>query len=70
MSMSKAEEFVVHVVERCQVDGRLAALMGPLSKGYGLMTEAYAEMQGLKVEEFKRQYAKILRVCREWQKNK
>ena len=66
--MSKAEEFVVYMIDRCQVDGRLAALMGSSNKGYGLMVEAYAELQGLDVEKFERQYAKILKVCREWQR--
>ncbi|RLB87464.1 MAG: hypothetical protein DRH50_16830 [Deltaproteobacteria bacterium] len=66
--MTKSEKFVAHMVDRCQVDGRLAALMGPLNKGYGLMVEAYAEMQGLDVEKFERQYAKTLKTCREWQR--
>jgi len=66
--MSKAEEFVVYMIDRCQVDGRLAMLMGPLSKGFGLMVEAYAELQSLDVEKFERQYAKTLKVCREWQR--
>ncbi len=66
--MSKSEEFVKHMIDFCQVDGRLAALVGSLSEAYNLMTEAYAEMQGLDVEKFKKQYAKTLKTCREWQR--
>jgi len=66
--MTKAEKFVEHMINRCQIDGRLATLMGSSNNGYGLMVEAYAEMQGLNVEKFERQYAKTLKVCREWQR--
>lgn len=57
--MTKAEEFVSHMIKRCQIDGRLAWLIGPGT--YDLMVEAYAEMKGLDVKEFERQYIKTLK---------
>lgn len=65
--MTKANEFVEYMIERCKIDGRLVALIGPLSKAYDLMVAAYSEAQGLNVEEFEEQYAKVLRACRKWQ---
>ena len=59
--MTKAEEFVSHMIRRCQIDGRLAWLIGPMSGAYDLMVEAYAKMKGLDVKEFKRQYVKTLK---------
>jgi len=59
--MTKAEEFVSHMIHRCQIDGRLAWLIGPLSGAYDLMTEAYAELKGVDVEVFRAQYEKTLR---------
>jgi len=56
------------MINRCQIDGRLALLVGPSSEAYDLMVGSYAEIQGLDVEKFKKQYAKILKTCREWQR--
>ena len=58
--MIKSEEFVSHMIKRCQIDGRLACLMGPLSGANDLMTEAYAEMKDLDVEEFRNKYNQTL----------
>ena len=58
---TKAEEFVTHMIRRCQIDGRLAYLIGPLSGAYDLMVEAYAEIKGLNCEEFEKQYASTLK---------
>ena len=66
--MTKSEEFVTHMINRCQIDGRLALLVGPSSEAYDLMVGSYAEIQGLDVEKFKKQYAKTLKTCREWQR--
>ena len=66
--MTKSEEFVEYMIERCKIDNRLISLIGPMSKAYNLMVTAYSEAQGLNVEDFEGQYAKTLRVCKEWQK--
>jgi len=70
--MTKAEEFVSHMIKRCQIDGRLAWLIGPMSRAYDLMVEAYAEMKDLNVKEFERQYVKTLKpipLNKGWDKN-
>ena len=66
--MTKAEKFVSHMIKRCQINGCLARLIGPMSEAYDLMVEAYAEMLGLDAEKFKKQYAKILRTVLMWEK--
>jgi len=58
--MTKAEKFVVHMLKRVRDDGRLAYLMGPLTEAYDLMTEAYADMKGLDVKGFRKEYEEIL----------
>ena len=66
--MTKAEQAVEHMINRIRKDGRLAYLIGPLSEGYTLLTDAYAEMRGLDGDEFRRAFAPTLtpeRVVRE-----
>ena len=65
--MAKADEFVEYMINRCKVDSRLVSLIGPMNKAYDLMVMAYAEAQGLDVNEFEDQYAKTLRACQKWQ---
>ena len=65
--MTKANEFVEYMINRCKVDSRLVSLIGPMNKAYDLMVTAYAEAQGLDVNEFEDQYARTLRACQKWQ---
>jgi len=59
--MTKAEEFVVHMIKRCRQDGRLAWLIGPFSTANDLMVEAYAEIKGVDAEKFREEYNQTLK---------
>jgi hypothetical protein len=58
--MTNAEKAVLHLINRIRKDGRLAYIICPLSESYGLLTEAYADIKGIDVNDFRRDYEKTL----------
>lgn len=50
---TKAEVAVAHVLRAMRDDGRKAYLFGLGSQTFALLTEAYAETNGLDVEQFR-----------------
>ncbi len=54
---SKADQAVAHILRQMQLDGRLAYLLGPGSRSYELLTEAYAERHNENVAGFRASYA-------------
>ena len=53
---TKAEIAVAHVLRAIRDDGRKAYLFGAGSQTYALLTDAYAESNGLNVEEFRSEF--------------
>ncbi len=56
-TMTKADKAVAHVLRQMRNNGRLAYLMGWGSESFRLLTEAYAEANGLEVEKFREEFA-------------
>ena len=50
---TKAEIAVAHVLRAIRDDGRKAYLFGAGSQTYALLTDAYADSNGLNVEQFR-----------------
>lgn len=48
-----ADKAVAHIIKRMKADGRLAYLLGYGSESFDLLTQAYAEANGLDVETFR-----------------
>ncbi|MBI2278171.1 MAG: hypothetical protein HYU74_12525 [Dechloromonas sp.] len=55
-----AEKAVAHIVRRMRADGRLAYLLGYGSESFDLLTEAYAEQQGIDLDVFRQQFHALL----------
>jgi hypothetical protein len=53
---TKAEIAVAHVLRAMRDDGRKAYLFGNGSQTYALLTEAYAETNGLDLEQFRAEF--------------
>lgn len=53
---TKAEIAVAHVLRSMRDDGRKAYLLGKGSQTFALLTEAYAETNGLDVEQFRAEF--------------
>lgn len=53
---TKADAAVSHVLRAIRDDGRKAYLMGFGSQSFELLTEAYAEANGLDVEKFRDEF--------------
>lgn len=53
---TKAEIAVAHVLRAMRDDGRKAYLLGNGSQTYALLTEAYAEANGLDLEQFRSEF--------------
>ena len=56
MSATKSEIAVAHVLKAIRDDGRKAYLMGHGTQTFALLTEAYAEANGLDPEEFRKTF--------------
>jgi hypothetical protein len=56
MSSTKAEIAVAHVLNAIRDDGRKAYLIGLGTQTFTLLTEAYAEANGLDPEEFRKNF--------------
>lgn len=50
------EKAIAHLLTRIADDPRLAYYLDPMSRSMELLTEAYATLKGLSVEEFRGQY--------------
>lgn len=55
-----AEKAVAHIIRRMRADGRLAYLMGFGSESFDLLTEAYAEQEGIDIDVFRQQFSALL----------
>ena len=53
---SKADIAVAHVLRAIRDDGRKAYLMGLGTQTFSVLTEAYAEANGLPVEQYRRDF--------------
>jgi hypothetical protein len=58
---TKADQAVAHIIRQMQRDGRLAYLLGWGSQSFDLLTDAYAEANGLDVEKFRDEFISWLR---------
>jgi hypothetical protein len=65
-----------HLLDRIKADPRLAYHFDPLTRSMELLTAAYAEENGLDLEEFRKTYyaslrfeAPVCRECREWKES-
>jgi hypothetical protein len=58
---TKADQAVAHIIRQMQRDGRLAYLLGWGSQSFNLLTDAYAEANGLDVEKFRDEFSSWLR---------
>ena len=56
MNASKAEIAVAHVLKAIREDGRKAYLMGLGTQTFTLLTEAYAEANGIDPEKFRNDF--------------
>jgi hypothetical protein len=60
--MTKAEHAVEAIIKRIGADPRLAYLIGPTTQAYLELTDAYAEIQGIDPELFRRNFEVALQV--------
>ncbi|MBN7804865.1 hypothetical protein JZX86_05740 [Agrobacterium rosae] len=56
MSATKAEIAVAHVLNAIRDDGRKAYLMGLGTQTFTLLTEAYAEANGLNAQQYRDEF--------------
>ena len=57
----KADQAVRTMIKRIRDDGRLAYLIGPGSRAYEELTEAYAEATGEDPDTFRRQFERVIK---------